>query len=99
MDLYALISVSVLSGIALVGMLVKMKTGFGPYNLRAFGIVLLSSFAAVLVIVKPSVQSAAVAILGAIAGYLFSSRDTREKEYGRSAETKSDGAEDALRPM
>ena len=80
MDLYVLIIVASLATITLLGMLWKMNRGIGPFNLRAFGILLLTTFAVLLALVKPTVQSAAIALLGAIAGYLFSFKDPREKE-------------------
>jgi hypothetical protein len=49
----------------------KMKKGFGPFNLRVIGIVLVCTFATLLAITKESSLNAAMGILGAIAGYLF----------------------------
>jgi hypothetical protein len=50
----------------------RMKGGFGPYNLRAFGITLVATFATLLALRSETTLSAAMGILGAIAGYLFS---------------------------
>jgi hypothetical protein len=50
----------------------RMKGGFGPYNLRAFGITLVATFATLLALRSESTLLAAMGILGAIAGYLFS---------------------------
>ena len=48
-----------------------MQSGFGPFNLRAVGIVLVGTFAALLALKDGSSLTAAMGILGAIAGYLF----------------------------
>jgi hypothetical protein len=49
----------------------RMKGGFGPYNLRAVGLVLIAVLAALLAVKDASAMSAAMGILGVIAGYLF----------------------------
>jgi hypothetical protein len=49
----------------------KMKGGFGPFNLRVIGIVLISILATLLAIAKEVSLNAAMGILGATAGYLF----------------------------
>lgn len=48
-----------------------MKDGFGPFNVRITGIVLVAILASILAVMNPSDESAAIGILGAIAGYLF----------------------------
>lgn len=48
-----------------------MKEGFGIFNLRIAGIVIVATFASILAVLNPSTESAAIGILGAIAGYLF----------------------------
>jgi hypothetical protein len=57
--------------VALVGVFVRMKEGFGPNNLRIVGIVLIATFASVLAVHGDSALTAGMGILGAIAGYLF----------------------------
>jgi hypothetical protein len=52
-----------------------MKSGFGPFNLRAVGIVLVATFAALLAVGNQNSLTAAMGILGAIAGYLFGIKD------------------------
>lgn len=61
--------------LALLGVFWKMQGGFGPFNLRAVGIVLVGTFAALLALHDAGSLSAAMGILGAIAGYLFGIRD------------------------
>lgn len=48
-----------------------MKKGFGIFNVRITGIIIVATFASILAVLNPSSESAAIAILGAIAGYLF----------------------------
>lgn len=48
-----------------------MKDGFGPFNVRISGIVIVATLASLLAVMNPSGESAAIGILGAIAGYLF----------------------------
>lgn len=67
--------VSVLAVISLIGIFVKMKPGFGPFNLRVVGIVLVATFATLLGLVYNGEITAAIGILGAIAGYLFGIKD------------------------
>lgn len=56
----------------LIGVFRKMKPGFGPMNLRAIGIVLVATFAALLAVADAGgALTAAMGILGGIAGYLF----------------------------
>lgn len=61
----------------LAGTFLKMKGGFGPINLRAFGIVLIAVLASLLVFANLENITAAIGILGAIAGYLFGA-ETKE---------------------
>ena len=62
--------------IALVGTFYKMKSGFGPFNLRVIGIILVGTFAALLALQGGESMTAAMGILGAIAGYLFGIKDS-----------------------
>jgi hypothetical protein len=52
-----------------------MKPGFGPFNLRVVGIILVGTFAALLAVQGGESITAAMGILGAIAGYLFGIKD------------------------
>lgn len=61
--------------IALIGSFFKMKQGFGPFNLRVIGIILVGTFAALLALTNNQSMTAAMGILGAIAGYLFGIKD------------------------
>lgn len=58
----------VLAGVAVVK---QMKGGFGKNNTRIFGIILVATFTTVLALATGDNISAAMGILGAIAGYLF----------------------------
>ena len=45
--------------------------GFGVFNVRITGIVIVATLVSILAALNPNSQSAAIGILGAIAGYLF----------------------------
>ena len=62
--------------VALIGVFVRMKPGFGPFNLRALGIVLIATLASLLALKDGASLTACVGILGAIVGYLFGLKDT-----------------------
>ena len=70
-----LIIIAAIGAIALIGVLLRMTKGFGPFNLRAVGIVLVATFAALLATKDVGSLTAAMGILGAIAGYLFGIKD------------------------
>jgi hypothetical protein len=76
MDTYLVWIVAVLGAIALLGVFAKMSKGFGPFNLRAVGIVLVATFAALLALRDSGSPTAAMGVLGAIVGYLFGIKDT-----------------------
>lgn len=48
-----------------------MKEGFGPFNVRITGIVMVATLVSIHAVMNPSGESAAIGILGTIAGYLF----------------------------
>jgi len=48
-----------------------MKKGFGTFNVRIAGIVIVATFVSILAVLSPTSESAAIGILGAITGYLF----------------------------
>ncbi len=62
--------------VALLGVFWRMKGGFGPFNLRAMGVVMVATFATLLALGDTNSLAAAMGILGAIAGYLFGIRDS-----------------------
>lgn len=64
---------------ALVRVFRHMKQGFGVFNVRITGIVIVATLASALAVLNPSVESAAMGILGAIAGYVFG-YGTNQKE-------------------
>ena len=61
----------------MIGVFRRMQGGFGPFNLRTVGIVLVATFAALLGTISADTRTAAIGILGAVAGYLFG-KDSRE---------------------
>ncbi len=67
--------ISGLGAIALIGVFIKMQGGFGPFNLRAVGIIFIATLASLLALNDAGSLNAAMGILGAIAGYLFGIKD------------------------
>jgi len=67
----SVIGILLISVVALIGSFKQMKPGFGPFNLRVIGIILVATFATILALIDNGKISAAIGILGAIAGYLF----------------------------
>jgi hypothetical protein len=61
--------------VTLGGVFWRMKGGFGPFNLRVVGIVLVATLASLLALQATQALAAAMGVLGAIAGYLFGLRD------------------------
>ncbi len=77
MDEKLLWIISGLGAIYLIGGFVKMQKGFGPFNLRLVGIGLVATLASLLALRDGTSLTAAMGILGAIAGYLFGIKDSR----------------------
>jgi hypothetical protein len=67
--------VSGIGALTLIGVFLRMKNGFGPFNLRAVGLVLVATFASLLGLQDSGGITSAIGILGAIAGYLFGIKD------------------------
>ncbi|MGH7493804.1 MAG: hypothetical protein ACREOO_15610 [bacterium] len=67
----AILAVTGFGIFAMVKVFGHMKDGFGPFNVRITGIVIVATLAGILAVINPSSESAAIGILGAIAGYLF----------------------------
>lgn len=67
--------IATLGCVTLVGVFWRMRGGFGPFNLRAVGIVFVGTLAALLSLKDESSRTACMGILGAIAGYLFGIKD------------------------
>ena len=65
-----------LGALTLIGVFMRMTRGFGPFNVRVVGIVLIATFASLLGLREGGSLTAAMGILGAIAGYLFGLRDS-----------------------
>jgi hypothetical protein len=69
--------VAAVGGGTMIGAFRHMQGGFGPFNLRTVGIVLVATLAAVLGTLDTDTRTAAIGILGAVAGYLFG-KDSRD---------------------
>ena len=64
-------------GVLTLGVAVfRMKDGFGPFNLRVIGIILVATLSSILAISDGGSITSAMGILGAIAGYLFGIKDS-----------------------
>lgn len=93
MEKYVIWIVAVLGAGTLLGVFWKMKGGFGPINLRVVGIVLIAALVCLLSLAKSSDITAAMGILGAIAGYLFgATRATDAEEAKSSSSVDASGA-------
>lgn len=66
-----------LGAVTLVGVFWRMQGGFGPFNLRAVGIIFVGTIAALLALKDAGSLTAAMGILGAITGYLFGIKDAK----------------------
>lgn len=68
-----IIIISIISSIALIGIFFKMKEGFGPFNLKVYGLTIVITIASLLVLsnVSSDQLTACFGLLGTIAGYLF----------------------------
>ena len=66
-----------LGAVTLGGVFWRMQGGFGPFNLRAVGIIFVGTIAALLALKDSGSLTAAMGILGAIAGYLFGIKDAK----------------------
>jgi hypothetical protein len=69
--------IAALGALTLIGIFVRMKEGFGPFTLRAVGIVFVGTLSALLALKDAGSLSAAMGILGAIAGYLFGIKESK----------------------
>ena len=74
MDINRGIAILVVAGFgvfALLKVFGHMKPGFGIFNVRITGLIVVATLASVLAVLSPTTESAAMGILGAVAGYLF----------------------------
>jgi hypothetical protein len=67
--------IAVFGALTLGGVFWKMTEGFGPFNLRVVGIVLIATLSSLLALHDAGSLTAAMGILGAIGGYLFGLKD------------------------
>jgi hypothetical protein len=81
--------IATIGAFALAAVFLRMKDGFGPYNLRAFGIVLVATFVTLLALHSDTNLTAAMGILGAIAGYLFSIKSDQAGQNRKSVDNKN----------
>jgi len=72
-NLIILIIAVVVSLFFLLFVYMKMKNGFGPYNIKVYGLTLVVTFTAILALssIEFQILAPAYAILSAVAGYLF----------------------------
>ena len=85
MDCYITWIVAVFGLVALLGVfcvLHRKKQGFGDNNLKAVGIVIVATFAALLATKDAGALTAGVGLLGSVAGYLFGSPKGSETPSG-----------------
>jgi len=64
------IAIFVFGLIALMGAFRNMVKGFGPYNMKILGIILVATFSSLLAINHEDGMTSAMGILGAIVGFL-----------------------------
>jgi len=83
----ALICIFIFGLYALCRTFSQMKRGFGVFNVRIFGIIIVATMVSILGIVTPSSLSASIGILGAIAGYLFG-HGTPSNQASKETESK-----------
>ena len=76
MDTYLAWIFAGLGALTLGGVFWKMERGFGPFNLRAVVLVLITTIVALLALREGGALTAAMGVLGAIAGYLFGIKDS-----------------------
>jgi hypothetical protein len=72
-----MLTIGIIGAGAMVGVFAtfyRRGQGFGPLNLRAMGIVLIGTFAALLAAQGGNGLTAGFGVLGAIAGYIFGFR-------------------------
>lgn len=85
MNSYLMWIIAVIGAGTLVGVFWTKTQGFGPMNLRAVGIVLVATFAALLALQDGGALTAAMGILGGIAGYLFGLKGSSSAEQKKGA--------------
>lgn len=73
LKLLALISILLLTGGSLILSFRKMKEGFGPFNLKVYGLTLVLGISGIIALtdIDTGKMTAAYSIIGAVAGYLF----------------------------
>lgn len=67
-------SITGLGCLTLLGAFWKMQGGFGPFNLRVIGLVLIATLVTLLALHDSGSVTSAMGILGAIVGYLLSDK-------------------------
>ena len=87
--------IALLGAGALYGVFRHLNPGFGPMNLRAVGLVLVATLAALLGTLGADTRSAAIGLIGAVAGYLFGKEAGADKPGKKGS---SGSGEEAPRP-
>lgn len=79
-----LISIILIGGGCLLGIFKHMKNGFGEFNTKVYGITIIAVLISILALsdIDSSKLSPAYGILGAIAGYLFGLKKSKNKSDG-----------------
>jgi hypothetical protein len=74
---YLVLVVAGLGTVAMLGFFRTKMPGWGPFSLKVVGLILVATFASVVVIapIEGHEQAAAIGILGTIAGYLFGQKN------------------------
>lgn len=78
--LTVIIVIAILGGIGIIGALTKMKGSPNSYTLKTLGLILITTFVALLAALNPDSLEIVTGILGAIAGYLFGIQNRRRPE-------------------
>lgn len=79
MDTQLVWIISGIGALALAGVFWRIKPGFGPFNLKVVGIVLVATLVSILALSEGKAVSSAMGILGAIAGYLFGVKSKQDE--------------------
>ena len=76
-----LIIVSLITAGSLVGVFVKMVGGFGPFNLKVYGLTLVVGLGVILTLSDIEAHKATIcfSLLSAVAGYLFGLKNENSK--------------------
>lgn len=76
------LAISIIAAGSLIGVFLKMEGGFGPNNLKVYGLTLVVSIGALLAVSEVTGESLTVcfSLLSAFAGYLFGIGNSQNKK-------------------